>query len=65
MQLRGIRMELDIDRLRKDLMDKYGTAMFSGFPAAVMDLSRIERMSDQEIIEAAQKQRIDLSKYMR
>ncbi len=65
MQLRGIRMELDINRLRKDLMDKYGTAMFSGFPAAVMDLSRIERMSDQEVLETAQKQGIDLSKYMR
>ena len=58
-------MELDIDRLRKDLMDKYGTAMFSGFPAAFMDLSRIERMSDQEVLETAQKQKIDLSKYMR
>lgn len=58
-------MELDIDRLRKDLMDTYGTAMFSGFPAAVMDLSRIERMSDREILEAAQKQGIDLNKYIR
>ena len=57
-------MELDIDRLRKDLMDRYGTAMFSGLPAAVMDLSRIERMSDQEILETAQKQKIDLSKYI-
>ncbi len=58
-------MELDIDRLRKDLMDKYGTAMFSGFPAAVMDLSRIERMSDREILETAEKQGIDLNKYLR
>ena len=57
-------MELDIDRLRKDLMDKYGTAMFSSIPASVMDLSRIERMSDQEILETAQKQKIDLSKYI-
>ena len=58
-------MELDIDRLRKDLMDKYGTAMFSGFPAAVMELSRIERMSDREILETAEKQGIDLNKYLR
>ncbi len=57
-------MEFDMDHLRKDLMDKYGTAMFSGFPAAVMDLSRIERMSDREILEMAQKQGVDLSKYM-
>ena len=58
-------MELDIDRLRRDLMDKYGTAMLSGFPAAVMDLSKIERMSDQEILETAQKQGINLNRYMR
>ncbi len=57
-------MELDIDRLRKDLMDKYGTAMFSGFPAAVTDLSRIERMSDREILEIALKQGVDLNKYI-
>ena len=58
-------MELDINRLRKDLMDKYGTAMFSGFPAAVMDLSRIERMSDQEILKLAQEQGIVLNKYLK
>ena len=32
-------MYLDIERLRNDMEDYYGIAMFSGFPMAVMDLS--------------------------
>ena len=45
-------------------MDYYGTAMFSGFPMAVVDLSRIERASDEELIEIAQKNGVDLSEYV-
>ena len=55
--------EIDINRLRRDMLDDYGTAMFSGFPMAVMDVSRVERMSDQELLELAQKNGIDLRKY--
>lgn len=55
--------EIDISRLRRDMLDDYGTAMFSGFPMAVMDVSRVERMSDQELLELAQKNGIDLRKY--
>jgi len=47
--------EIDVDRLRRDMKDYFGTAMFSGFPMAVMDLSRVERMSDRELVELAQK----------
>ena len=46
--------ELDIAVLRKLLMDYYGTAMQS-FPMAVIELSNIEDMSDDEIIVEAQK----------
>ncbi len=56
--------EIDINRLRRDLMDDYGTAMFSGFPMAVMDLSRVEKMSDREVVELARKKGVDLSKYI-
>ena len=54
---------IDTNRLRKDLIDYYGTASFNGFPAAVMDLSRIERMSDEELIRFALKNGADLDKY--
>ena len=56
--------EIDINRLRRDLMDDYGTAMFSGFPMAVMDLSRVEKMSDREVEELARKKGVDLRKYI-
>ena len=56
--------EIDIRRLRRDLEDYYGTAMFSGFPMAVMDVSRVERMSAQELVELAQKNGVDLRKYV-
>lgn len=50
-------------KLRRDLMDKYGTAMHSGFPMAVIDLSDVESMSDEELLEYAQNQGIDIEKY--
>ena len=56
--------EIDISRLRRDMKDYYGTAMFNGFPMAVMDLSKVERMSDRDLIELAQKNGVDLRKYI-
>ncbi len=55
---------IDTERLRGDLMDRFGTAMHNGFPMAVMDLSKIERASAQELADLAQKQGIDLRKYI-
>ena len=56
--------EIDVEKLRQDMMDDYGPAMFNGFPMAVIDLSRIERASDWELIEIARDQGIDLDKYV-
>ena len=55
---------IDIDRLRRDMKDYYGTAMFNASPMAVIDLSRIERASDMEIVEEAQKAGVDLTDYI-
>ncbi len=57
-------VEIDIDRLRRDMKDYYGTAMFNASPMAVLDLSRVERASDMEIVEMAQKNGVDLSDYI-
>ena len=59
-------MEYHIDRKRerRDMKDYYGTAMFNGFPMAVMDLSKVERMSDRELVELAKKNGVDLRKYI-
>ena len=56
--------EIDVNRLRRDMKDYDGTAMFNGFPMAVMDLSKVERLSDRELVELAQKNGMDLRKYI-
>ena len=57
-------MTIDVQRLRNDIKDNYRAAMFNGFPAAVMDLAKVERMSDQEIVDFALKKNIRLEKYI-
>ena len=54
---------MDIETLREDLMDYYGTAMMSGFPMAIMDLSDVENASDLKLIMLAEKAGFDLNKY--
>ncbi len=54
---------MDIEALKEDLIDYYGTAMMSGFPMAVMDLSEIENASDSELISIAKKAGFDLNNY--
>ena len=56
--------EIDVSRLRRDMKDYYGTAIFNGFSMAVMDLSKVERMSDRELVGLAQKNGVDLRKYI-
>ena len=48
-------MEYDVEQLRNLLKDYYGTSMFNGFPMAVIDLGKVDRMSDEEVIELAYK----------
>lgn len=57
--------EIDYKKLRRDLKDHYGTAMFAGFGAAMMDLSKIENASDNELIEMAKKEKFNLCNYMK
>lgn len=54
---------IDVDALRRYLEDYYGTAMFNGFPAALLDLSDISRMSGQELCRHAEELGIDLRKF--
>lgn len=54
---------IDFERLREDLIDYFGTAMMQ-FPMAMMDLSKVENASCEELIMIARKCKFDLSKYM-
>ncbi len=55
---------IDDNRLQRDLEDYYGSAMFSGFPMALMDLSRMEYASGDELAVLANECGFDLARYM-
>ena len=54
---------IDISRLKRDLIDYYGTASFSGFPVAMMDVIDVESASFEELLEFANKAGFDIRKY--
>lgn len=51
---------IDVDKLRDYMTDYFGTAVFNGFPAAILDLSDIECMSGYELCQKAESFGIDL-----
>ena len=53
----------DYDAIRDSLRDYYGTAMTGPFPMAVMDLAKIDRMSDSELLNTARKNGLDIDRY--
>lgn len=56
-------IRVDVDRLRDYMEDECGTAAFNGFPAAMMDVWDIERMSGYELCEKAERMGIDLRRF--
>lgn len=56
--------EIDIERLRRDLIDYFGTAMYNGSPQAIIELSRIENASPSELINIAQNNGFDINDYV-
>lgn len=55
--------DFDDDRLRRDMEDYYGTAMFNGFPMAMMDLHKVHNASNEELRQMAMDNGVDLNKY--
>ncbi len=55
--------DFDFEKLRNDLVDYYGTAVFSGFPMAIMDVSRMESASREDLLREAMKNGMELNKY--
>ena len=51
--------EFDEEALRERLMDECGTAMFGGFPAALLDIADIESASSDELLEIAERLGVD------
>lgn len=55
--------EFDEEALRERLMDECGTAMFGGFPAALLDVADIESASSDELLEMAERLGVDPEEY--
>ena len=56
-------MDIDISKLRDDLENYYGSAAFSGFPAALVELSQVETASPQQLVELSRRAGFDLGDY--
>ena len=57
-------MVIDVDRLRRDMLDNcYALCFAADIAAALAEIPEIERASDEELIEMARQQGIDLSRY--
>ena len=57
-------MNIDYERLRKDLINYFGTAMTNSFPFLIFELTKIENASDEELIEIALQNNFDLNNYI-
>ncbi len=55
-------MTIDVERLRRDLIDYFGTAT-GMFPVAMMELSQVQNASPEMLIEIARKNGFDLRDY--
>ena len=55
--------DIDVLRLRKDLEDYYLGIMFNVSPSALVDLSKLDRLSDEEICELAIENGFNLDEY--
>lgn len=57
-------MDIDTNKLRKDLKDEMFAAFFGGgFGGAFVEALEIDRLSDAELIRFAMANGIDISKY--
>lgn len=55
---------IDIDALRAYLLDYCGTALFGGFPAALLDVADIERMDGEGLYRKAEDMGVDLRRFV-
>ena len=57
--------EIDINKLKQDLKDYYEAAYFTlGYGAALMDSFDLDNLSDEEIINKAAENDVDLEQYI-
>ena len=55
-------MTINIEKLRRALIDYFGTAMMR-FPMAIAELSEVKTASPERLVEIAEKNGFDMSEY--
>ncbi|MCI6147279.1 MAG: hypothetical protein SPG24_00795 [Collinsella sp.] len=55
-----MKIDVDVDQLRESLLDRAGSAVGVGFPAAMLDVVDIEDESPQELLARAEREGLDL-----
>ena len=55
-----MKINVDVDQLREDLLDRAGSATGVGFPASMLDVMDIEDESPQELLARAEREGFDL-----
>lgn len=56
-------IQIDIDALRDYLMDYCGSAIFSGFPAAIIGVTEIESADGYELCQIAEQLGVNLRQF--
>lgn len=56
--------DIDVDKLRQDLIDYFTSAMFMVSPVALVDLTEVENASDEKVIKIALDNGFDLHNYI-
>ena len=55
-----MKINVDVDQLRENLLNRAGNAAGVGFPAAMLDVVDIEDESPQELLARAEHEGLDL-----
>lgn len=55
---------MNYEKLRQDLLDYFGAAMFGPFPIAIMDVCEVENATDEELLEIANRNKFDVNEYI-
>ena len=56
--------KIDIEKLRHDLIEYFTSAMFIASPIAMINLTKVENASDEELIQIAINNKFDLNNYI-
>lgn len=56
-------IQIDIDALRDYLMDYCGSAIFSGFPAAIIGVTEVESADGYELCQIAEQLGVNLRQF--